>query len=56
MLALFIPIVTATAGSVGMQSLAAALGAFQEDRRPVIPCAGRCERLATVSCWDWPAG
>lgn len=36
-LALFIPIVTATAGSVGVQSLAATLGAFQEGRPPSHP-------------------
>lgn len=36
-LALFIPIVTATAGSVGVQSLAGALGAFQEGRAPNRP-------------------
>ena len=36
-LALFIPIVTATAGSVGVQSLASALGAFQEGRPPRHP-------------------
>ena len=36
-LALFIPIVTATAGSVGVQSLAAALGSLQEGRAPAHP-------------------
>jgi magnesium transporter len=36
-LALFIPIVTATAGSVGVQSLAAALGSLQESRAPTHP-------------------
>lgn len=36
-LALFIPIVTATAGSVGVQSLAAALGSLQQDPSPGHP-------------------